>query len=82
MSYTPDPIGTGEHADCYEIRLQGHLDTRWSSWFDGLILTRQPDGSTLIQATELDQSALHGVLRRINDLGLTLISVTTKRSTS
>ena len=59
----------------YEIRLQGRLDPRWSSWFDGMSLTTGPDGITLLEGRVVDQAALHGVLTRLRDLGLPLISV-------
>ncbi len=60
----------------YEIRLKGHLDTRWAAWFDGLTLTHGSDGTTLIHGPVADQSALHGLLQKARDLGLPLISVT------
>ena len=60
----------------YEIRVKGHLDARWSAWFDGLDLSRGPDGVTVIQGVIADQAALHGVLQKIRDLGLELVSVT------
>lgn len=61
----------------YEIRLQGRLDERWSTWFDGLDLTISPDGVlTVLRGHVVDQSALHGLLARLRDLGLPLISVT------
>jgi ABC-type Fe3+/spermidine/putrescine transport system ATPase subunit len=60
----------------YEIRVQGLLDQRWSSWFDGLTVTSQPDSATtLIAGPVADQAALHGLLAKIRDLGLPLISV-------
>ena len=59
----------------YEIRLKGHLDARWSAWFDGLTVTRDSDGTTLIHGPVADQAALHGVLQKTRDLGLPLISV-------
>ena len=59
----------------YEIRLKGHLDARWLDWFDGLSLTRESDGTTLIHGTVVDQAALHGLLRKVRDMGLPLISV-------
>jgi hypothetical protein len=58
----------------YQIRILGQLDERWLRWFEGLLVTYQPQGETLISGT-LDQAALHGVLNRIRDLGLELISV-------
>ena len=60
----------------YEIRTQGHLDVRWQAWFDGLVLTRDPDGTTVIDGSDLDQAALYAVLIKLRDLGLPLLSVT------
>lgn len=59
----------------YEIRLKGHLASRWASSFDGMTLSRHDDGTTLL-AGAIDQAALHGVLRTLRDLGLPLLSVT------
>ena len=64
----------------YEIRLAGQLDPRWATWFDGLVITSQADGSTVVAGPIPDQAALHGVLQRVRDLGLTLLSVTTVES--
>jgi hypothetical protein len=66
------PINDG---GCYEIRVQGRLDARWTAWFDGLRLTYHSDGTTLLQGVVVDQAALHGVLSKVRDLGLTLIAV-------
>ena len=63
----------------YEIRVRGHLDARWAAWFDGLCLTHQSDGTTLIQGTVVDQAALHGLLGKVRDLGLPLIAVSQRR---
>jgi hypothetical protein len=60
----------------YEIRLQGHLDNRWTAWFDGLGLSHESDGTTVIRGPVVDQSALHGLLDKVRDIGLPLISVT------
>jgi hypothetical protein len=60
----------------YEIRVGGHLDARWTAWFDGLRLTHRDDGSTLLQGPLVDQAALHGVLQKLRDVGLPLLSVT------
>ena len=60
----------------YEIRLKGHLNSRWAAWFDGLSLSNQSDGTTLIRGPVADQAALHGLLQKVRDLGLPLISVT------
>jgi hypothetical protein len=59
----------------YEIKLKGHLDQRWSEWFAGLKLTHLEGDETLLSGQLLDQAALHGLLERIRDLNLTLISV-------
>ena len=59
----------------YEIRLKGHLDTRWAAWFDGLTITHDSDGTTIIHGPVPDQAALHGLLQKTRDLGLPLISV-------
>jgi hypothetical protein len=60
----------------YEIRVAGHLDSRWAAWFDGLSLTNQSDGTTVLQGAVVDQAALHGLLQKVRDVGLPLISVT------
>lgn len=59
----------------YEIRLVGHLDARWAAWFDGLSLTHQSDGTTVIRGRIADQAALHGLLQKVRDTGLPLVSV-------
>jgi hypothetical protein len=60
----------------YEIRLKWHLDSRWTAWFDGLTLTQDNDGTTIIHGPVADQAALHGLLQKVRDLGLPLVSVT------
>jgi len=60
----------------YEIRLKGHLDSRWAAWFDGLSLTNSSDGTTILCGPVADQAALHGLLQKVRDLGLPLISIT------
>jgi hypothetical protein len=59
----------------YEIRLGGHLDSRWAAWFDGMDLTNDSDGSTVLSGPVVDQAALHGLLQRVRDMGLALLSV-------
>jgi hypothetical protein len=59
----------------YEIRLKGHLDARWASQFEGLTITLEDDGDTLLTGPVPDQAALHGLLKRVRDLGLPLTSV-------
>jgi hypothetical protein len=65
--------------DSYEIRLQERLDDHWNSWFDGLKLSADPQGETVLSGPVPDQCALLSVLRKIHDLGLTLISVQKRR---
>ena len=60
----------------YEIRVQGRLGTRWAAWFDGLSLTSKDDGTTVISGPIVDQAALHGLLQKLRDLGITLLSLT------
>jgi hypothetical protein len=68
---TPHP----PEAERYEIRLTGHLDARWTAWFDGLTVIYENDGTTVISGQIVDQAALHGLLQRVRDLGLPLVSV-------
>jgi hypothetical protein len=69
---TDDHHGAGH----YEIRLRGHLESRWVAWFDGLSLTNDSDGTTVLHGAIVDQAALHGLLQKLRDTGLPLISVT------
>ena len=68
--------GDRHEAGRYEIRLKGHLDTRWTAWFDGLSLTHHSDGTTVIHGPIADQAALHGLLQKVRDTGIPLVSVT------
>jgi hypothetical protein len=70
------PTGQDRGSGRYEIRVKGHLEPRWAAWFDGMTLTNESDGTTSIHGPVIDQAALHGVLRRLRDTGLPLISVT------
>lgn len=64
------------HATTYEIRLSGRLDARWASHFEPLSLRHDADGTTVLSGPIADQAALHGVLQRVRDLGIPLISIT------
>ncbi len=70
---------TGELTGCershYQIRVSGHLDARWSAWFDGLTISHEPNGDTVLAGPVVDQAALYGLLSRARDLGLTLLGV-------
>ena len=60
----------------YEIRVKGHLDGRWSEWFDGLTIANVENGDAVLAGEIVDQSALHGTLNKVRDLGLPLLAVT------
>ncbi|MGZ4692165.1 MAG: hypothetical protein ACXWCM_01120 [Acidimicrobiales bacterium] len=60
----------------YEIRVRGHLESRWTAWFDGLNLTTADEGVTVIRGPVVDQAALHGLLQKLRDIGIPLVSVT------
>ena len=62
--------------ETYEIRIQGRLEGRWSAWFDGMELVDDVDGGTLIRGQVADQAALHGLIQKVRDLGVPLLSVT------
>ncbi len=59
----------------YEIRIKGHLDDRWADWFGGLTITLEDNGDTLLTGPVVDQAALHGLLKKVRDLGMPLLSV-------
>ena len=59
----------------YEIRLKGHLDDRWADRFDGLTITLEENGDTLLTGSVIDQAALHGLLKKVRDVGMLLVSV-------
>ncbi len=59
----------------YEIKLQGHLGQQWTEWFDGATIALQETGETVLTYSVVDQAALHGLLRKVRDLGLPLLSV-------
>jgi hypothetical protein len=69
------PAGPRHDPSWYDIRLQGHLASRWKAWFDDMTLTTDRDGTTLLQGPVVDQAALYGLLNKLRDTGLPLISV-------
>jgi hypothetical protein len=81
MTLRPNPTPHSREGGRYEIRLTGHLDAHWTARFDGLAVSHQNDGTTLISGPIPDQAALHGVLQRVRDLGLPLLSVTRAEGT-
>jgi hypothetical protein len=70
----------GGRMTVYEIRVKGHLDGRWSEWFEGLTIFNVEDGIAVLSGEIVDQSALHGVLAKVRDLGLPLIAVSRVKS--
>ncbi len=64
-----------DESGLYEIRLKGHLNNRWANWFEGLTITLEDNGDTLLTGPVIDQAALHGLLKKVRDLGMPLISV-------
>ncbi len=72
-------MNEGSNKQSFRIKIQGHLDLDWSEWFDGLSFTHEEDGTTVLWGSGLDQAALHGLLAKVRDLGLTLLSVEGQR---
>jgi hypothetical protein len=70
-----DVAGPPVVATSYELRIEGHLDRHWSTWFDGFTITHHDDGTTTLRGVVRDQPELHGLLTKVRDLGTTLISV-------
>ncbi len=64
----------------YQIRIKGQLDSQWIDWFGGLFITLEEDGDTLLTGPVVDQAALHGLLKRVRDLGMPLVSVVEVRT--
>jgi hypothetical protein len=75
MSEKPRSDEKRNQPPCYEIRLKGHLGHPWTDWFEGLTITLEDNGDTLLSGPVIDQAALHGLLKKVRDLGLPLVSV-------
>jgi hypothetical protein len=75
MSSELTPNTDPSHPTVYQIRLEGHLGPHWSDWFGGLAITLDDTGETLLTGPVVDQAALHGVLKKVRDLGIPLLSV-------
>ena len=75
MSNEHNPAIEPSHIQVYQIRIKGHLGADWTDWFDGLAITLQDNGETLLTGPVVDQAALHGLLRKVRDLGMVLLSV-------
>ena len=75
MANTNTTVENQKQPDSYEIRLKGHLDARWTGWFDGFTITLTDSGETILTGSVADQAALHGLLKKVRDLGLPLLSI-------
>lgn len=75
MSNQRQPQTNTSQPATYQIRLQGHLGSQWADWFGGLTITRTGHGETLLTGPVVDQAALHGLIRKVRDLGLPLLAV-------
>jgi hypothetical protein len=75
MSNELEPKPTPSQPVIYQIRLKGHLGSQWTDWFEGLTITQEEDSNTLLTGPVVDQAALHGLLKKVRDLGMPLVSV-------
>jgi hypothetical protein len=75
MSHKSNPATDPGQPKVYQIRIKGHLSPEWTDWFEGMTITLEPDGETLLTGPVVDQTALHGLLRKVRDLGMPLLSV-------
>jgi len=75
MSNQLNPKSTPRQPVVYQIRIKGHLGRQWTDWFEGFTITLEEDGTTLLTGPVVDQAALHGLLKKVRDLGMPLLSV-------
>ncbi len=75
MANELDPTIDPDQPRVYQIRLKGHLGSQWADWFGGLVVTLEDDGDTLLTGQVADQAALHGLLKKVRDLGMPLVSI-------
>ena len=75
MSNELEPKTNSDQPVVYQIRIKGHLGRQWTDWFEGLTITLEEDGNTLLTGPVVDQAALHGLLKKVRDLGMPLVSV-------
>ena len=75
MSKKPNPKIDASQPPVYEIRIEGHLDQGWTDWFEGMTIMLEENGDTLLTGPVVDQAALHGLLKKVRDLGMPLVSV-------
>jgi hypothetical protein len=79
MNETPPSMDDPDAPMLYEIRIKGHLDLRWTDWFEGLTITPEKDGNTVLTGLVIDQAALYRLLRKVRDLGMTLLSINLRK---
>ena len=75
MSTEPGSESEARQPIIYQIRIKGQLGSQWTAWFDDLAITLEEDGNTLLTGAVVDQAALHGLLKKVRDLGMSLLSV-------
>jgi len=80
MSNKLNPKTDPNQPAVYQIRIKGYLGPKWIDWFEGLVITLEEDGNTLLTGPVIDQAALHGLLKKVRDLGMPLISVSPAES--